>query len=228
MQNGGGCARLSNAPRSRFPLGGSAPWASRSSGSNEQTSAIHREGSICNEFGDNWRRFWGWEAFRVEEKGIELIQRPISAATLIDIRAGDSDRVERLEHFLARFLSDCAGTSALIVDIRSLADEDAFPLASLEHPVKRRGRIIGELPVRFAQKLRLNWFESHYTLLCVGDRISTSDAYAKQALRLSPEGALRKGLIRAYIAGEEIEGYTFGITGMHPEILSQLKEALFR
>ena len=155
-----------------------------------------------------------------------MIQRPISAATIIDIRVRDSDRVERLERFLARFLSDCAGTSALIVDIRSLADDNAFPFASLEHPVKRRRQTIGELPIAFAQDLRLNWFESHYTMLCIGDHISTSDEYAKEASRMAPLGALRKGLIRAYIAGEEIEGYTLGIAGAHPEILSQLKEAI--
>ena len=124
-------------------------------------------------------------------------------------------------------MSSCAETSSvLIADVRCPTDENEFPFSSIVHPVKRKRQIVGELPVPFAQNLRLNWFESHYTLLCVGDSVSTSDEYTKEASRFAPEGALRKGLIRAYIAGEEIEGYILGIAGAHPEILSQLKEAI--
>lgn len=137
------------------------------------------------------------------------------------------DSTEKIEWFFSHFLSDSAEpSSVLIADVLDLEDENAFPFASLEHPVKRRRQTIGELPIAFAQELRLNWFESHYTTFCIGDSISTSDAYTKEAIRLGPEGALRKGLIRAYIAGEELEGYTLGIAGAHSEILSQLKEAI--
>ena len=101
-----------------------------------------------------------------------------------------------------------------------------FPFASLKHPVKRRRQTIGELPITFAQNLHLNWFEPRYMMLCIGDSISTSYEYTKGVCRLTPEGALRKRLIRACIAGEEIEGYTLGISGAHPEVLSQLKEAI--
>lgn len=124
-------------------------------------------------------------------------------------------------------MSDCAGTSSvLIADVRCPTDENEFPFSSIVHPVKKKRQIIGELPVPFAQNLRLNWFESHYTLLCVGDSVSTSDEYAGKVIGLCPDVALKKRLIRAYIAGEDIEGYTLGITGAHPEILSQLKEAI--
>lgn len=159
--------------------------------------------------------------------GVEFVQSSDSVATIIDIRVGESDSTEKLERFFSRFLSGCAETSSvLIADVRGLEDEKVFPFASLEHPMKMRRQIIGELPITFAQNLHLNWFESHYTMLCIGDSISNSYEYTKEVCRLTPEGALRKRLIRACIAGEEIEGYTLGISGAHPEILSQLKEAI--
>ena len=86
--------------------------------------------------------------------------------------------------------------------------------------------MIGELPAALVQNLRLNWFESHYTMICVGDCILTADEYVKKARRLCPDTAMKRGLIRAYVAGAENEGYVLGLRGKHPEILTELKSAI--
>ena len=207
-------------------VGGAAVLIGVAAWSDERILENSRRGAITVIMGDGWRRFWGEKGPRGEVNGVEYVLRSDSAVTIIDIRVGGSDSTAKLERFFSRFLSACAETSVLIADVRGLEDENAFPLASLEHPVKRRRQIIGELPISSVQNLRLNWFDSHYTLLCIGNSISTSDEYTKEASRLCPDAALRRRLIRAYIAGDESEGYTLGIAGVHPEILPQLKEVI--
>ena len=171
------------------------------------------------------RCLWGKRDAPSTLNGIEFVQRPASGATIIDINVWENDGAERLERFLSRFLIDCAGESALIADIRCPDDDNEFPFSGLEHPWTRRRQIIGELSAAHIRNFRLNWFNAHYALLCVGGDISTSDEYAHKASRLCPDAALKKRLIRAYIAGETLEGYTLGIAGAHPEILTQLMQA---
>ena len=154
------------------------------------------------------------------------MQHCSSVATIIDIQIGESDRIERLEQFFAQFLARCAESSTLIADVRGHADWNAFPLSIIEHPLERRRQIIGELPIASIRSLRLNWFDAHYALFCVGGSISTTYAYAEKARRMSPVAALKRGLIPAYVAGDETEAYALGIMGTHPEILPQLMKAL--
>lgn len=111
------------------------------------------------------------------------MQRCSSVATIIDIQIGESDRIERLEQFFAHFLARCAESSTLIADVRGHADWNAFPLSIVEHPLERRRQIIGELPIASIRSLRLNWFDAHYALFCVGGSISTAYAYAEKARR---------------------------------------------
>lgn len=154
------------------------------------------------------------------------MQRCNPVSTVIDIQVGKSDSTEKLEQFLSCFLFRYAESSTLIVDVRGYTDRNEFPLSIIEHPLERRRQVIGELPIASVQSLRLNWFDAHYALFCVGGRISTSYEYAKKARRLLPDAALNRRLISAYVAGEEIEGYTLGIMGAHPEILPQLMRVL--
>lgn len=194
--------------------------------SNECASENSQERGIYSDYGDNWWSSWSKKDARGEVNGIGCVQRCNPVSTRIDIRVGESDSTERLERFFSRFLSHCAESSTLIADVRGYADRDEFPLSIIEHPLERRRQIIGELPVAAAQSLRLNWFDAHYALFCVGGRISTSYEYAMKARRMLPDAALNRRLISAYVAGEEIEGYTLGIMGAHPEILPQLMKAL--
>ena len=148
-------------------------------------------------------------------------------ATIIHICPYETNYIEKLERLFSRFLADYAGTSMLIADIWCADDENDFPFSCMEHPVNWKNRRIGEIPVSLMEKLCANWFISRCTLFCVAGTVSTSLEYAEKARKLCPGKALRRRLIRAYVGGDDTEGYSIGVLGAHPEMLMQLKKALF-
>ena len=162
---------------------------------------------------------------RLTVNGFEIYYNLSSKVTCFVIFGYDEIKTPQLLLYLSDYLSRMP-MSIPFVDIWADSEPHTCVEQSTQKAQLRKNRHLYILPSpSLMSNAQEEWFDARCTLLGGFPSKQALSAYVSH-LHWTPEKALRRGHLSAYLCGDETDGYSFGVRGRDDELMNGLVSLL--